>query len=65
MAGGEFNIIQDMQSNKTYYGTTSNIGFGTPGGELHVEWGETATLSETQFNVFDVAKGIYIKIMEW
>ena len=43
----------------------TNVGFGTPGSEFHVEWGETATWNQTQFNVFDVAKGIYVKIMEW
>lgn len=63
--GGDFNIMPDTELNKVYYGATSNIGFGTPGGEIHVEWGETATWRQTQFNVFDVAKGIYVKIMEW
>ena len=32
--------------------------------EFHVEWGETVTLGKT-FNVFDIAKSVYIKIMEW
>lgn len=64
-AGGDFNIIPDTEMEKTYFGATTNFGFGTAGGELHVEWGETTALSETQFNVFDVAKDIYVKIMEW
>ena len=41
------------------------MGFGTPGGEFHVEWGETATWNATRFNIFDVSKDVYIKIMEW
>ena len=64
-AGGDFSIIPDTELNKTYFGATTNMGLGTPGGEFHVEWGETATWNQTQFNVFDVAKTIYIKIMEW
>ena len=63
--GGDFNIIPDTTLNTTYYGITTNVGFGTPGGEVHVEWGETVTWGKTQFNIFDVAEGIYIKIMEW
>ena len=41
------------------------MGFGTLGGEIHVEWGETATWNAIHFNIFDVAENIYIKIMEW
>ena len=63
--GGDFNIIPDTELNKTYLGVTSNVGVGTPGIEFHVEWGETATWRQTQFNVFDSAKTIYVKIMEW
>lgn len=63
--GGDFNIIPDSAPDTTYFGATTNIGFGTPGGEFHVEWGETATWNITRFNIFDVAKNIYIKIMEW
>lgn len=64
-AGGDFNIIPDSTLNKTYFGATSNVGFGTPGSEFHVEWGETTTWNQTQFNVFDVMRKIYIKIMDW
>lgn len=64
-AGADFNIIPDKELEKRYYGLTGNIGFGTPGAELHIEWGETFTWNQTQFNIFDVAKGVYIKIMEW
>lgn len=64
-AGGDLNIIPDSALNKTYFGATTNMGVGTPGGELHVGWGETTTWSVSRFNIFDVAKDIYIKIMEW
>ncbi|MDD7635687.1 MAG: RHS repeat-associated core domain-containing protein [Clostridiales bacterium] len=64
-AGGDFNIMPDSALNTAYLGVTTNVGFGTPGGEFHVEWGETATLNATRFNVFDVAEELYIKIMEW
>ena len=64
-AGGDLNIIPDPASNKTYFGATANAGFGSPGGEVHVEWGETATWNATRFNLFDVADYIYIKLMEW
>ena len=64
-AGGDFNIIPDSALNTTYLGATTNVGFGTPGGEFHVEWGETATWNATRFNIFDVAENVYIKIMEW
>ena len=64
-AGGDFNIIPDSTLNTTYLGATANMGFGTPGGEIHVEWGETATWNAIHFNIFDVAENIYIKIMEW
>lgn len=65
LLGGDFNIIPDPKKNKTYFGATGNLGVGFPGAELHVEWGETKTWEYTQFNVFDVAKDIYIQIMEW
>ena len=64
-AGGDFNIIPDDELGTVYFGTTTNVGLGTPGGEFHVEWGETSTWKETRFNIFDVAKNIYIKVMEW
>ena len=64
-AGGDFNIIPDSALNTTYLGATTNVGFGTHGGEFHVEKGETATWNATRFNIFDVAENIYIKIMEW
>ena len=62
--GIDFNIIPDNNSNQLYFGATSNVGVGASC-ELHVEWGETATWYQTQFNIFDVARTIYVKIMEW
>ena len=65
--GGDFNIIPDLERNRTYYGATvtRGVAIGKPGGEFHVEWGTTTTLPKTQFNIFDVARDIYAKIMEW
>ena len=65
--GGDFNIIPDQERNKAYYGGTLTRGLaaGSPGGEFHVEWGTTVTLPKTQFNIYDVASSVYIKIMEW
>ena len=55
----------DSTLNTTFIGATTTLGFGTHGREHHVEWCETATWNTTRFNIFDVAKNIYIKIMEW
>ena len=64
-AGGDVMLMPDTELNTGYFGLTENIGFGTPGKEFHVEWGETTTISCTQFNIYDISKFIYIKIMEW
>ena len=64
-AGGDIVFMPDAELNKGYFGLTGNIGFGTPGAEVHVEWGNTSTFSTTRFNVFDIARGIYNMIMEW
>ena len=65
--GGDLNIIPDKENNKTYYGITltKGVALGSPGGEVHAEWGTTTTLPKTTFNIFDVARSVYIKIMEW
>lgn len=63
--GGDFNIIPDDERNRHYLGVTGNLGIGTPGAEFHVEWGNTSTIEITEFNVFDMAENLYIKIMEW
>ena len=64
-AGGDISVIPDDVLNKKYLGATVNVGLGTPGGELHIEWGKVSTWDATKFNIFDIAKDIYIKIMEW
>lgn len=61
--GAEVNAIPDHELNRTSFGATRSLGFGTPGSDFHIEWGQTTTW--THFNIFDTAKGIYIKIMEW
>lgn len=57
--------MPDPALNTGYFGLTGNVGFGTPGMEFHVELGTTVTLPHTQFNVYEVARSVYIKIMEW
>ena len=64
-AGGDVMFMPDPALNTGYFRLTGNVGFGTPGKEFHVEWGTTVTLPYTQFNVYEVARSVYIKIMEW
>ena len=64
-AGGDVMFMPDPELNTRYFGLTGNVGFGTPGKEFHVEWGKTGTLPHPQFNVYEVARSVYIKIMEW
>ena len=64
-AGGDIMYMPDSELNTGYHGLTGNIGLGSPGKELHFECGTTTTLANTYFNVYDVARSIYIKIMEW
>ena len=64
-AGGDVMFMPDPALNTGYFGLTGNVGFGTPGKEFHVEWGTTVTLPYTQFNVYEVARSVYITIMEW
>ncbi len=63
--GGDVMFMPDPALNTGYFGLTGNVGFGTPGKEFHVEWGTTVTLPHTQFKVYEVARSVYIKIMEW
>lgn len=67
IAGGDVDIIEDPNNGKTYYGLTVSGGVGKSQDksplEGHVDWGQTWTIGD--FNVFDVGKGIYTKIMEW
>ncbi len=54
-----------------YYQLGGAIGvlvYGLPlalGGEFYVEWGTTKTFYKTQFNIYDVVRNVYKKIMEW
>ena len=63
--GADVNIIPDPGKKKVYTGSTGNIGFGFPGAEAHVEWGETATLGGARINIFDIADQLYNRIMGW
>ena len=65
VAGFDFNILPDDVLNTAYVGLTGTFGLGTPGGEFHVEWGETTTWNTTRINIFDWAEDIYDRIMEW
>ncbi len=64
-AGGDVMFIPDKELNDVYYGLSKNFGWGSPGQEFHVEWGQTATLTQTQFNIYDIARTVYNRIMEW
>ena len=64
-AGGDFNIIPDAKTGEVYFGVTTNRGFGTPGFEAHAGVNQTVTIPGTEFNIFDLARKIYDKIMEW
>ena len=64
-AGGDIMYMPDPELNTGYFGLTGNAGLGTPGKEFHVEWGTTATIPGMQFNVYDFARAVYIKIMGW
>ena len=63
--GGEFIIMDKPDPKPTCFGTTVNVGLGTPGTEGHVEWGRTITIPYSEVNVFRVARFMYNKIMEW
>lgn len=63
--GGDVMLVPYQKTNTEYFGLTGNVGLGTPGKELHVEWGTTVTLPNTQFNVYEVIKSVCLKIMEW
>ncbi len=63
-AGGDLIFMRNEKLNENYFGYSKNIGFGTFGGEMHVEWGETQTFSGAEFNVYDLIDEFFIKIME-
>ena len=52
MVGADVNLIPDSVTNELYWGNTTYIGVGTPGGEGHVAWGKTFTIPNTRFNIF-------------
>ncbi len=53
------------ENNTGYFGITGNVGLGTPGKEVHVEWGTTVTQPYFQVNIYEAARYVYIVIMEW
>lgn len=63
-AGGDLILMRDNELNKNYFGYSKNVGLGTSGGEMHIEWGETQTISGTEFDVYDLIDKFFIKIME-
>ncbi len=63
--GGDVMCIPDFKEQTAYFGFTGNVGVGTPGYEGHIEMGMTDTIPCSKFNVFDVARSVYKKIMEW
>lgn len=56
-------IMPQPGSSTTYYGISGNVGIGTPGAELHAGWGNTRTVEYC--NIFNLARRVYKKIMEW
>ena len=62
-AGFDLNFIPDIDT--AYIGVTNTAGLGTPGGEVHAEWGKTATWNFSKINIFDVLEMVFIKIREW
>ena len=63
-AGADLIFMRNEKLNKNYFGYSKNLGIGTSGGEMHTEWGETQTISGTEFNVYDLIDKFFIKIME-
>lgn len=64
VAGADFNIIPSSEKNNNYYGVTIFTGISPPNAtsDFHVGAGETVTVCK--FNVFDVMRNVYIRIME-
>ena len=66
LAGGiDVSFIPDSQKDTLYYGVTGNIGFGTPGLEMHALYGETYNLLDISANVFTSSEIVYAQLMEW
>lgn len=64
-AGGNVMFMPAPENNTGYFGITGNVGLGTPGKEVHVEWGTTVTQPYFQVNIYEAARYVYIVIMEW
>mgnify|MGYP004468819933 CR=1 FL=1 len=65
VVGGDYNVFASDDLKKAYKGGTLGGGFGSPGGEVHVGFGDTITIDSTSFNIYDIFNDAYIKIMEW
>ena len=63
--GGDVMFMPAPENNTGYFGITGNVGLGTPGKEVHVEWGATVTQPYFQVNVYEAARYVYIVITEW
>jgi len=63
LTGLEANLIPDREENTAYVGLTRLVGIGSPGGEVHVEGGNTRT--EMHINIFRIYEKLYRRIMEW
>ncbi len=61
--GADFMLLPDTPNKRMYHGLTGSLGFGTPGRDFHVEWGETTTIF--RINIYEVADDIYDWIMGW
>ena len=61
----EMNIIPNDTIGTTYYGGTVGVGLGIPGGEGHIEWGETKSFENRRINLRDVSEQIYSKARRW
>lgn len=61
----EKNILFDFENKKIYEGTTSYYGIGTPGIGGYGGIGYTYVTKYLQFNVFEIAETVYVKLMEW
>lgn len=65
MSGANVVIIPNSNNpGSVYYGITTSIGVGTPGGEFHIGTGTTRPLTPV-INIFDFARSVYINIPEW
>ena len=52
-----------QKNNTTYHGITTNKGIESAGAEFHAGMSQTRTIYSTKFNIFDLAKRVYHKIV--